>query len=129
MSAMFSGVALSPAMIAAGSPGAKCTSRNTPTATTTMTGTIDRRRRTMAAVMAAEGSGLRYVPERNHAWHMHPVAGALAIRDRLHPLAEIHVRHDIPRVVLDFGGDALAVVVGLGGEPLRPQFLVLGVGR
>src|SRR5688572_22429229 len=44
---MFCGVALSPAMIAAGSPGARCSSRKTKTATTAITGTIESSRRTM----------------------------------------------------------------------------------
>ena len=47
MRAMFSAVALSPAMMAAGSPGARCSKEKTKTPTTTMTGTTPSRRRTM----------------------------------------------------------------------------------
>ncbi len=43
--AMLSGVALSPAMIAAGSPGARWSSRNTNSATMAITGSIESRRR------------------------------------------------------------------------------------
>jgi hypothetical protein len=45
--ATFASVALSPAMIAAGSPGARCSSEKTKIATTSMTGITPSRRRTM----------------------------------------------------------------------------------
>ncbi len=45
--AMFCGVALSPAMMAAGSPGARCSSRNTNIATIAITGSMESRRRAM----------------------------------------------------------------------------------
>ena len=60
---MFCGVAASPAMMAAGSPGAKCSSRKTQTATMHMTGRIDAKRRAMVPLMpeAPCGCGWRAV--------------------------------------------------------------------
>ncbi len=47
IAAMFAGVALSPAMIAAGSPGARCSSRNTNRPTSAITTRVARMRRAM----------------------------------------------------------------------------------
>ena len=47
MPAICSAVALSPAMIAAGSPGERCSSRNTNTATMPITSTVEASRRRM----------------------------------------------------------------------------------
>src|SRR5690242_3014519 len=49
MRAMSSAVAVSPAMIAAGSPGLRCNSEKTKSATTTITGMVARMRRTIYA--------------------------------------------------------------------------------
>ena len=45
MPSISSGEALSPAMIAAGSPGVRCSSKNTNSATTSITGMVASRRR------------------------------------------------------------------------------------
>src|SRR4051794_2857111 len=123
---MLAGVALSPAMMAAGSPGARWSSKKTQTATTPITGTTESRRRTMVKLMArlATLSGLGQVPERDHLRHRQPALDVLAMRHRLLPLPKVEMRHDIPGMLLDLDRDVLAVGVALGLNPLGPKLLV-----
>src|SRR5438067_9566603 len=82
-------VALSPAMMAAGSPAARRSSEKTTTATTAMTGIVARRRRPMYGSIpyGRVSSFLGDVPEDRHRG-LDDAVDALARRRRQVPLAE-----------------------------------------
>src|SRR5262245_44802588 len=107
ISAICAAVALSPAMIAAGSPGVRRSIRNTKIATIASTGTVARIRRATKASMRATGRpppqallALADVPEERRG-ALQKALDVVAVRDRLIPLAEIGVRADLERARLD----------------------------
>src|SRR6266545_6086083 len=123
-------VALSPAMMAAGSPVVRRSSRKTTTATTAMTGIVARRRRPMYSSIAyrAVSSLLRDAPEDRHRSRDHPV-DVLAHRRRQVPLPERHVGGIVGLAHLHRLRDGLLLAgVHLAGE-LVTQALDLLVAR
>ena len=103
ISAICAPLALSPAMIAAGSPGVSRSIRNTKIATMPSTGMVASRRRTTKAsivlVLVADPAsatrllGLADVPEERRR-ALQQARNVVAVRDRLVPLADVGVGAD-----------------------------------
>src|SRR6478735_1995491 len=71
---------------------------------------------------------LLYVPERDQLGHTDQ-AGEVAQRGRLEPLPIIHMRHEIPGVLLHVAGDLPALGVIGRGRPFVAEGLMLLVSR
>src|SRR5689334_6588528 len=125
---MFSGVAASPARIAAGSPGLRRRIRKTTKATIPMTGMVARSRfRTNAAMpVRSSRSALVDVPERRERRLEHAgQVGAIGARLVVDPGRDPH--HVLERLLLDRRGDFLLLGgIGRAHEGVA-QLLDLGV--
>src|SRR5262245_61483053 len=130
--AIDSAVASSPAMMAAGSPGASRSRKNTNTATTAITGMVASKRRRIYAVIrrAIPPLLLADVPQHDQPGVRHDSVDAVgAIGERRRPLAERNVDHLFDRARLQVAGDLLALLVGLRKTVGVAQLLDLGIAR
>src|SRR5215207_1737147 len=136
--AIASAVASSPAMIAAGSPGASRSRKNTNTATTTITGIVARSRRSTWAPIVYPSRGpcrtggaallLADVPEHRKPGVRDDAVDAVGpIGDRLRPLPEGDVDHLLDRALLQVAGDLHLLLVRMGEAVGAAQLLDLGV--
>src|SRR5712671_5049706 len=128
MLAIWAGVALTPAMIAVGSPGASRSSRKALTATSVITTATDARRRRAYAIIGrvryadtrsvVPPSRFLDVPERNHqlahtqhTLHVRAPCGGPQV------LAHIDMGHEIPGILLNLFGHS-ELVLGIRPCPL-----------
>src|SRR5262245_52981755 len=70
-------------------------------------------------------SRLLHVPPRHHLGYRDEAANVGAIGDRVHPLAEIEMRHEVPGVLLHLARDGLARLERRRLGPLVAELLVL----
>src|SRR5258706_5312456 len=118
MRAIWSVLAASPARIAAGSPGARRSKRNTSTATISRTGTVARILRATKENKLAAESVLLQVPV-DVAVGDEEAADVLACRHRLRVLAQRHVRADFEGARLHRVGELLFCRLVGGAHELR----------
>src|SRR6185503_7830810 len=106
MRAICSVLAASPARIAAGSPGARRSSRKTRTATISSTGRVASSLRAIKEIKLKEKSVFLQVPVEI-AGLVEQAADVLARRERGVELAQRHVRPDLEGARLDLLGELL----------------------
>src|SRR5258707_8802402 len=120
IASMAAGVASSPAMIAAGSPGVRCSSRKTKSATITITGTVAARRLRMYPVTSL----LVDVPHRGHRRRRDHAGNPVgAVGDGIAPLGERDVGHLIVGAPRQFDRELLACGLVRRERPFLAQVL------